>query len=404
MPASGEPKRGGRAASTDAVVGDGIDNGAGACSDRGAGAAGRSAGSLPQSGDRRLPSSDARPAFRGPAPTGRSAVPAEDPTRTLATERLTLRPFAPEDAPEVARLVDDPRITDVLFELPRPYGVDDATAWIESHEPARLRDASYAFAVCRTDGTLVGSVALRRSAPGSGRGELGYWTGPEHWGRGHASEAARAVVALGFDALGFDRIEARHLARNPASGRVLDKAGLTREAVLAGYLSDPRTGALEDMVQWAALADPGRRIVPAGPDGLVGARLGTVALLVSDYDVARDWFVERLGFRITEDTVLDETSEDGAPKRWVVVAPPAGGTRLLLARASSAEQRAALGRQGGGRVWAFLETDDFDRDHARFVAAGVAFDEAPRREPYGTVAVFRDVSGNPWDLIEPAQG
>ena len=388
-------------------MGDGIDNGAGACSDRGAGAAGRSAGSLPQSGDPRLPSPTRGPPPRAGTDRKTPAVPDEDPTRTLSTARLTLRPFVPDDAPEVARLVDDPRVADVLVELPRPYGVDDATAWIETHEPARRRDARYAFAACLPDGTLVGTVALRRSAPGSGRGELGYWTGPEHWGRGYASEAARAVVALGFDVLGFDRIEARHLARNPASGRVLEKAGLTREAVLAGYRSDPRTGALEDVVQWAALADAGRRVVAASPDAAAGGggvRLATVALLVADYDAARDWFVGRLGFRTVEDVPLEELGKDGAPKRWIVVAPPAGGTRLLLARASSAEERAALGRQGGGRVWAFLETDDFARDHARFAGAGVAFDEAPRREPYGTVAVFRDVSGNPWDLIEPAGG
>ena len=111
-------------------------------------------------------------------------MPADDPTRTLSTERLTLRPFAMDDAPEIARLLDDPRVADVLVELPRPYGVDDARAWIESHEPARRRDACHAFATCLRDGTLVGAIELRRSvprdAPGYGRGELGYWTGPEH--------------------------------------------------------------------------------------------------------------------------------------------------------------------------------------------------------------------------------
>ena len=135
-----------------------------------------------------------------------------------------------------------------------------------------------------------------------------------------------------------------------------------------------------------------------------GVRLAAIALLVHDYDVARDWFVERLGFRIVEDTPLDEANKDGAPKRWLVVAPPGGGSRLLLARASSDEERAAVGRQGGGRVWGFLETDDFARDHARLDDAGVTFLEPPRRESYGTVAVFRDVCGNRWDLIEPRRG
>lgn len=330
-------------------------------------------------------------------------MPDERPPRTLRTERLTLRPFVADDAREVARLLDDPRVMDKLFELPRPYGIDDASRWIDSHGPARACDERYTFAVCPHGGTSpVGAVALRRSAPDSGRGELGYWTGPEHWRRGYASEAAAAVVAFGFAALGLDRVEARHLVRNPASGRVLEKAGLTREATLAGYLRDPHTGTLEDMIQWAVLADGARWIVPARSD--TGARIATIALLVHDHDAARDWFVERLGFRVVEDTLLGEADGNGAPKRWVVVAPPGDGTRLLLARASTERERAAIGRQGGGRVWGFLETDDFARDHARFTEAGVEFLETPRREPYGTVAVFRDVCGNPWDLIEPRRG
>lgn len=324
----------------------------------------------------------------------------EGPPRTLHTAGTTLRPFEPDDAPEIARLLDDPRVTDTLFELPRPYGIDDASRWIESHEEARARDRRYTFAVCPHGGApLVGAIALHRRVPGSGRGELGYWTGAEHWCRGYATEAARAVVSFGVEALGLDRIEARHLVRNPASGRVLEKAGLTREAVLAGYLRDPHTGVLEDVIQWAVLADGTRCVAPAVP--ATGTRIGAIALLVHDYDTARDWFVERLGFHVVEDTPRDEANKDGAPKRWVVVAPSAGGATLLLARASSERERDAIGRQGGGRVWGFLETDDFARDFARFTAAGVEFLESPRHEPYGTVAVFRDVSGNRWDLIEP---
>ena len=133
-----------------------------------------------------------------------------------------------------------------------------------------------------------------------------------------------------------------------------------------------------------------------------GPRVATVTLLVEDYDAARDWFVERLGFAVVSDAALAQDNKDGAPKRWLVVEAPGGGCRLLLARASSAAERAAVGRQTGGRVFGFLETDDFARDHAAFRAAGVEFAEAPRHEPYGTVAVFVDVAGNRWDLIEPA--
>ena len=124
-------------------------------------------------------------------------------------------------------------------------------------------------------------------------------------------------------------------------------------------------------------------------------RLALTALLVTDYDPAIAWFTRALGWELTEDIA------QGGEKRWVVVAPP-GGSGLLLARAADDSQRAMIGKQGGGRVFLFLETDDFDRDHARMAAAGVRFLEASRREPYGAVAVFEDISGNRWDLIEKA--
>lgn len=126
---------------------------------------------------------------------------------------------------------------------------------------------------------------------------------------------------------------------------------------------------------------------------MIGARLGALALLVPDYDAAILFFTGVLGFRLTADI-------DQGRKRWVTVEPPGGGVSLVLARADGPEQRAAVGRQAGNRVFLFLETDDFARDHARMTAAGVLFEEAPRAEPYGTVAVWRDPFGNRWDLIE----
>jgi catechol 2,3-dioxygenase-like lactoylglutathione lyase family enzyme len=126
---------------------------------------------------------------------------------------------------------------------------------------------------------------------------------------------------------------------------------------------------------------------------MTGARLGALALLVPDYDAAIFFFVSVMGFRLTADI-------DQGRKRWVTVEPPGGGAALVLARADGPEQRAAVGKQAGGRVFLFLETDDFARDHARMTAAGVLFEEAPRVEPYGTVAVWRDPFGNRWDLIE----
>ena len=123
-------------------------------------------------------------------------------------------------------------------------------------------------------------------------------------------------------------------------------------------------------------------------------RLALVALLVPDYDTAISYYTIKLGFDLLEDSDL------GEDKRWVRVAPKGSGTAFLLAKASDPDQIAAIGRQGGGRVWLFLETDDFERDHAAFQANGVMFEEHPRRESYGAVAVFRDIFGNRWDLIE----
>ncbi|WP_419317534.1 VOC family protein [Caulobacter sp. ErkDOM-E] len=123
--------------------------------------------------------------------------------------------------------------------------------------------------------------------------------------------------------------------------------------------------------------------------------LALISLLVADYDEALGFYVGKLGFDLIEDTDM------GAGKRWVVVSPGPGGSRLVLAKAADAHQAARIGDQGGGRVWLFLHTDDFAGDHARMSAAGIRFLEAPRHEAYGSVAVFEDLYGNRWDLLEP---
>lgn len=124
--------------------------------------------------------------------------------------------------------------------------------------------------------------------------------------------------------------------------------------------------------------------------------LALVTLVVDDYDRAIDWYTRVLGFELREDA----PRENG--KRWVCVAPRGAQTGLLLARADGDRQAACVGNAAGGRVAFFLYTEDFARDHARMLAAGVRFNEAPRREAYGTVAVFEDLYGNRWDLLEPA--
>ena len=124
-------------------------------------------------------------------------------------------------------------------------------------------------------------------------------------------------------------------------------------------------------------------------------RLALTTLLVHDYDDAIAFYVGNVGFDLVEDTDM------GGGKRWVVVRPPGSDAAILLARATG-EQATYVGDQSGGRVFLFLHTDDFAADHARMTAAGVRFLEPPRHEPYGSVAVFEDLYGTRWDLIQPA--
>lgn len=130
--------------------------------------------------------------------------------------------------------------------------------------------------------------------------------------------------------------------------------------------------------------------------------LAHIALLVRDYDEALAFYIGKLGFTLVEDTYQPEQD-----KRWVTIRPPnapGNATTILLARAATPEQAAFIGDQAGGRVFLFLATDDFDRDHAAFTAAGVEWVRPPALQPYGKVAVFRDLYGNLWDLVEFAHG
>jgi catechol 2,3-dioxygenase-like lactoylglutathione lyase family enzyme len=128
--------------------------------------------------------------------------------------------------------------------------------------------------------------------------------------------------------------------------------------------------------------------------------LSLVAIVVDDYDPAIDFFVGTLGFELAEDSPA--LTNDGRPKRWVVVRPPGAETGLLLARADGARQAAIVGDQAAGRVGFFLRVGDFDGAYLRMSAAGVKFVTPAREEPYGRVAVFLDIAGNRWDLIGPA--
>ena len=146
---------------------------------------------------------------------------------SIATERLVLRPWTLEDAPALQRIAAAKEIADGMVSLPHPYPDGGAAEWIASiPEGGRLRFA----VVRRADGVLVGSIGLTVEEE-HWRAEVGYFVGVEHWGRGYATEALRGILELGFRELGLNRIFAHHFVRNPASGRVLEKAGLRREGL-----------------------------------------------------------------------------------------------------------------------------------------------------------------------------
>jgi catechol 2,3-dioxygenase-like lactoylglutathione lyase family enzyme len=136
-----------------------------------------------------------------------------------------------------------------------------------------------------------------------------------------------------------------------------------------------------------------------GEDRTMKQTIGQVALVVRDYDEAIDFYVRRLGFNLIEDTYIPEQD-----KRWVVVAPPGSSDpRLLLARAVGEQQSSRIGNQTGGRVFLFLYTDDFWRDFHNYTDRGVVFVREPKEESFGTVAVFQDLYGNLWDLVQRSQ-
>lgn len=129
---------------------------------------------------------------------------------------------------------------------------------------------------------------------------------------------------------------------------------------------------------------------------MIGAHISLITIVVPDYDAGLAFYVDVLGWALREDLAL------GPSKRWVVVAPPDSQCAILLARADGPDQEAAIGNQTGGRVGFFLRVADFQQTHRAMVAAGVTFEEPPRRESYGMVAVWRDPFGNRWDLLGPA--
>jgi len=169
----------------------------------------------------------------------------------IHTARLILRPFRPADAGPVQQLAGDRDIADTTQNIPHPYEDGMAEAWIDGHSAAwEARDSATFAVVRREDDALAGAVGLRLDRQHN-KGELGYWIGKTYWNEGYATEAARALLRLGFDGLGLNRIQASHLARNPASGRVMQKAGMQCEGTARQAMQ--KWGQYEDLVIYAIL-------------------------------------------------------------------------------------------------------------------------------------------------------
>jgi RimJ/RimL family protein N-acetyltransferase len=179
---------------------------------------------------------------------------------TLRTERLVLRPFTSADAGAVTTLVSPREIAVSTISIPHPYDRSMAEAWLATLEGAFERGESLTLAVTLRDGgSLVGCVGL--SIDGRNRrGEIGYWTGLEYWGRGYCTEAAAAVVRHGFEVLGLHRIVAHHMTRNPASGRVMQKLGMRHEGTLRGHVL--KWGVHEDLEVYGLMRDEFERESP----------------------------------------------------------------------------------------------------------------------------------------------
>jgi RimJ/RimL family protein N-acetyltransferase/catechol 2,3-dioxygenase-like lactoylglutathione lyase family enzyme len=310
----------------------------------------------------------------------------------LQTDRLILRDFVLSDFDAVHTYASDPLVT--RFTSFGPNTVDETRDFLSrsiyagSVSPRQI----HTFAVIeRSSGHLIGGCGLE-PCDGTGRHyAFGYCLHRDWWGRGFGQEAARALVQFGFDRLQAHRLWAHVFLGNSASVRILEALGFRREglALQSLYVRN----AWHDILTFGQLRS--EWLADARPASRQSIRL--TALLVRDYDEALEFFVGTLGFRLIEDTHITEQD-----KRWVVVAPPGSHeSALLLARASNPEQTSRIGNQTGGRVFLFLHTDDFWRDYHAYQAKGIVFIRAPKEEPYGTVAVFQDVCGNQWDLLQP---
>ena len=181
---------------------------------------------------------------------------------SLTTSRLVLRPFVIGDAATIQRLAGAREVADTTLSVPHPYEDGMAEAWIATHAPAFARGEMATFAVTGSAAGLIGAISLRIEQAHR-RAELGYWIGVPHWGRGYATEAAKAIIRYGFEHLELNRIHACHLTRNPASGRVMIKAGMRPEGCLRQHVV--KWGLFENLAKYAILRSEWTHDAPEKP-------------------------------------------------------------------------------------------------------------------------------------------
>ena len=172
---------------------------------------------------------------------------------SLQTGRLILRPFSLNDAQDVKRLAGDPAVADTTLNIPYPYEDDMAETWIETHQAVFDEGKGVTFAIAlRETAELVGAISLRTMTRFN-RAEMGYWVGKPYWGNGYCTEAVKQIIAFGFDELNLHKVYAHYLTRNPASGRVMEKAGMSFEGHLRQHAF--KDGVYEDLKLYAILRD-----------------------------------------------------------------------------------------------------------------------------------------------------
>jgi L-amino acid N-acyltransferase YncA/catechol 2,3-dioxygenase-like lactoylglutathione lyase family enzyme len=298
---------------------------------------------------------------------------------------LEIREARPDDADAVVRILNPIIAAGVYTVFDTPFTPDAEREYIRNLPPRGI----FLVAVSQPDNAVVGFQTMEPVASYTHAfdhvGVLGTYVDLDRRRQGIASRLFAATFAAAVQK-GYEKIFTFVRADNPAALQTYVGQGFRivgqahRQARLDGRYVD------EVIIEKAL----------AGSDGGPQQSIAHVAVVVRDYDEAIEFYTQKLGFTLVEDTYQPEQD-----KRWVVVAPPGSdGTTVLLARAATAEQEARVANQTGGRVFLFLSTDNVRRDYERMSSLGISFVRQPKVEVYGTVAVFQDLYGNLWDLVE----